>query len=428
MWERQGMKMKKKIIYHLIGLMLMVVLLSGCGIRGGGEEVREPVGTTSQDTALAGASAEKRPSQDSEASDKATPKPQEDYLKKDPMDELLGDPYGNHLKKGGEIALVIDGSLMDGGYNEALYRGTAMYALGAGVSFSCYKVDGDMPEDFQKAIRNAIEDKGRLIVCAGYNFQEAVGALQGEYPEISFLLIDGKPLDDKGEPVKIKDNVHCAVFREEEAGYEAGYLAVMEGYRKLGFVGGEKVPFVIRYGHGYLQGIDAAAQDMGLTDVTVNYWYAGTFEPNKEIREQAAGWYEDGTEIIFACGGALYESVLEAADEQDGMMIGVDVDQSDVSERILTSAIKDIRNAVISSLDDYYASGGHWSEEFAGQERYFGAENNSMGIPVYGTTWRFRNVTADDFYKVFAGLKKDGVVVSDEIDEQPQVSVAVKNF
>lgn len=352
-------------------------------------------------------------------------KKQKEAAQVDPMEELLRDHYGDYQEKGGEIAFVSDGVVMDGGYNEAIYEGVQMYALAAGVSFSYYNVEEDNLEGHIEIVEHAILNQAKVVVCAGYDFQEAVGELQDIYPEVSFLLIDGVPVDTQGESVEIEENVHCVSFKEEESGYLAGYMAVLEGYHNLGFIGGKEEPPVIRYGYGYLQGIDDAAREMELVDVTVNYWYAGTFQSAEEICEEAAQWYAEGTEIIFACGGFLYESVLEAANKEGGLLIGVDVDQNERSERILTSAVKDIANAVVISLDDYYAAGRKWSEVFAGQNVRYGVEDNCVGIPVLETEWRFKNVTMEKFYELYTQVRQGKISVSDETDRQPQVSVTV---
>ena len=42
----------------------------------------------------------------------------------------------------------------------------------------------------------------------------------------------------------------------------------------------------------------------------------------------AASWYQNGTEVIFGCGGAVGNSVMAAAQEKNAKVIGVDVDQS----------------------------------------------------------------------------------------------------
>lgn len=397
--------MKKRTIYYL-GIIFLAVMLMGCAGTGQQETLSEKTQADAENLDIQ--------------------KMQEYAEGIDSMEELLKDRYGDYQESGGEIAFVSDGTVMDGGYNEAIYEGIQMYALAAGVSFSYYNVEEDDFEGHLKSIEYAVSNKAEVVVCAGYDFQEAVGELQNIYPQVSFLLIDGVPSDIDGDPVEIEDNVHCVSFQEEDAGYLAGYLAVLEGCRSLGFIGGKEEPAVIRYGYGYLQGIDDAAQELALEDVTVNYWYAGTFQPNQEAYEKAMQWYEEGTEIIFVCGGFLYQSVLAAANAEDGLLIGVDVDQSEISKRFLTSAIKDIANAVVISLDNYYASGGKWSEEFAGQSVRYGIEDSCVGIPVLGTEWRFQNVTMQEFYEVYKQVKLEQITVSDEIDEQPQMSATVR--
>ena len=182
----------------------------------------------------------------------------------------------------------------------------------------------------------------------------------------------------------------------------------------------------MRYGYGYLQGIDAAAKDLSLEDVSVNYWYADTFLPDIAVREKADGWYANGTQIIFACGGGLYESVLEAAESQDGLLIGVDVDQSRISERFLTSAVKNIGAAVTDALDAYYASGG-WPDEDAGQVKRYGVEEGCSTIPVLDTQWRFKEIPTTLFFEIYKQMKRGDREVSDDISAPPQVAVEV-NF
>ena len=396
------MKMKKKMMYH-IACLLLAGALTGCAPSGQQEAI----------------------SKENDTEDTDIQQMQQEAAKIDPMKELLKDTYGDYQETGGEIAFVSDGVVMDGGYNETIYEGIQTYGLAAGASFSSYNMEEDHFEEPLEIINYAVSNQAKVVVCAGHDFSEAVGKLQDVYPEVSFLLIDGVPSDEKGEPVEIADNVHCVSFREEESGYLAGYMAVLEGYRSLGFIGGKEDPAVIRYGYGYLQGIDAAAGELELEDVAVNYWYSGAYQASEEVYEKAAGWYREGTELIFACGGSLYESVVEAAEDEDGLLIGVDVDQCEVSKRFLTSAVKDIANAVVLSLDDYYAAGKKWSEEYAGQSVRYGAESNCVGIPVLETEWRFKNVTMEKYYDIYAQMKQGKISVSDETDIRPQISVTV---
>lgn len=401
----------KKYKYGFAGLVL-VGLLAACGTPA--QEEAAPEAETSGET--------QPETEEAESSDQGI----EMSSWRESVQQMFEDPYGDYLETGGEIAFLTDGPVEDGGYNEAVYNGVRMYALGAGVSFSYYSADPNAPESYQEAAEKAVEENARLIVCAGDLFGETVGVLQETYPWISFLLIDSVPCDEEGKELPIADNVHCIRFHEEQAGYLAGYMAVWEGYRNLGFVGGREEPSVLRYGYGYLQGIDAAAKDLSLEDVTVRYWYADTFSQDIAVQERTEEWYENGVQIIFACGGGLYESVLEAAENQDGLMIGVDVDQSRVSNRFLTSAVKNIGQAVVTTLDEYYAVGG-WTEAEAGQVRSFGVEEGCAAIPVVDTEWRFKEIPRTHFFEIYKQMKRGDRMASDEISAPPQVDITV-NF
>lgn len=414
------------------GLLLAALFLPG---------ILTACGTPASETAAPGETPVDTPAQEDAVKEQEDTQGAETTSWRESVERMFEDPYGDYSVSGGEIALLTDGDVEDGGYNEAVYNGVRMYALGAGVSFSYYKVDPEVPESYGELMEKAIQDGAGLIVCAGYRFGEVVGELDSAYPQTSFLLVDAVPHNAADEEEPIQENVHCILFHEEQAGYLAGYMAVWEGYRSLGFIGGsflERVPLiteagyrkeeppVLRYGYGYLQGIDAAAKDLSLTDVTVNYWYADTFSADEAVREKAASWYEDGVQVIFACGGGLYESVLEAADEKDGLLIGVDVDQYRVSERFLTSAVKNIGTAVTDALDEYYAL-GKWSDKDAGQVRRYGVEEGCAAIPVVDTEWRFREIPVTHFFEIYKQMKRGDRTVSGAINAPPQVAVSV-NF
>ena len=407
--------LNKKIIKYKIGFagLAFAGLLTACGV-------------AEQETAAPGSDASMEISSE-EIGEEETGQGIEMSSWRESVQQMFEDPYGDYLETGGEIAFLTDGSVEDDDYNEAVYNGVRMYALGAGVSFSCYHADPNALESYQEAVVKAVTENAKLVICAGDLFGAAVGALQETYPQTSFLMIDSVPRNEEGEEIPIADNVHCIRFHEEQAGYLAGYMAVWEGYRNLGFVGGREEPAVLRYGYGYLQGIDAAAKDLSLEDVTVRYWYADTFSPDIAVRERADDWYESGVQIIFACGGGLYESVLEAAENQDGLLIGVDVDQSRISDRFLTSALKNVGQAVVIALDDYYAAGG-WTEAEAGQVRSYGVEEGCAAIPVVDTEWRFKEIPRTHFFEIYKQMKRGDRQVSAEIGELPQMTCITVNY
>lgn len=338
-----------------------------------------------------------------------------------------GDKNHSYMESGGEVALVIGmGVLSDSGYNQAAYEGTQIYAQAADVSYSYYEPLENTPEAYKDAVLKAIDNNARLIICAGPHFEQAVGSLQNTYDNIYFLLVDGVPRDSSDAPIPIAPNVHCITYHEEEAGYLAGYMAVLEGYKNLGFIGGEQIPSVQRYGYGYLQGIDDAAAILNISDeISVEYWYADTFFPNQETEDISLEWYQNGTQIIFACGGSIYESILPSASSCGGRLIGADENQNGISDLFLTSAIKGVKSSVITALDDFYAAGNTWPDEMAGEVISYGAAQKCIELPISSETWRFQNAGLKDYLQILASLKAGNIQISAETDTPPETDISV---
>ncbi len=263
---------------------------------------------------------------------------------------------------GYEIAMITDkGNIDDKSFNQGTWEGIEKYAKEKGITYNYYKPTEVTTDAYVASIDLAVQGGAKIIVCPGFLFEPAIFVAQDTYPDIKFVLIDGDPNDgdySKGAPTyKRNDNVYSIFFAEEQAGFLAGYAAVKDGYRKLGFMGGMAVPAVVRFGYGYVQGCEVAAKELGLKkgDVQIMYNYTGGFEATPEAQTLAASWYSSGTEVIFGCGGKVGNSVFSAAEAAAGKAIGVDVDQSFESETVITSAMKGVGNAAYSALTDYYA-------------------------------------------------------------------------
>lgn len=360
-----------------------------------------------------------------------TPEPESDSSSAVTKENIWNDktlPYKDQYRENdGQIVFVMNASpLLDGNYNETLFSGVQQYAFAAENTYSYYKSPTNSIADTTDTLNQAIEGENcRLVVVTGSNFNVALGSAMSEHPEISFLLIGGHPQNEKGENIPLASNVHCITFHEEEAGYLAGYLSVLDGYRSFGFIGGEDSKAVVSYGSGFLQGIDDAAYDAGcISDIQVRYWYSGVYKPADEIYDKASSWYADGCQIIFACGGSLYESVLLAAEESGQKMIGVDVNQNTLSENVLTSAMIGLDHAVVIALDDFFAH-RTWSDSFAGATSAYGVSEFCATLPM--DPWRFQNVTLDDYATLINQLRNGDATVSTAPPAELQLKVNV-NF
>ena len=178
------------------------------------------------------------------------------------------------------------------------------------------------------------------------------------------------------------------------------------------------VPAVIRYGYGYIQGADAAAAEMGV-DIEINYTYGGQFFGSPEITAKMEGWYQAGTEIVFACGGGIYTSALEAAEKNNGKVIGVDSDQGGISPLIVTSAMKLLKDAVVSALNGLNA--GEW-EKFGGKQTVYDLTmGDVVGLPTAEASWRFSTFTVEEYNALKAKIADGTVTISNNTEALPAV-------
>ncbi len=295
-----------------------------------------------------------------------------------------------------EIALITDvGTIDDKSFNQGAWEGVVAYAEEADKTYKYYKPAEKSDDAYLTSIDLAVKAGAKIIVCPGFLFEVPVFNAQDKYPEVKFIILDGNPHAGDYNPV-VKENTLSIFYAEQEAGFLAGYAAVKDGYKKLGFMGGMAVPAVVRFGYGYVQGAEQAAKELGLADgeVEIKYTYVGNFDASPENMAKAAAWYNEGTEIIFACGGAVGNSVMKAAETAGTKVIGVDVDQSAESETVITSSMKNLTKSVYDALTENYAG------EFQGGEILtLDATVGGVQLPMENSRFAtFSQADYDDIY------------------------------
>ncbi len=319
-----------------------------------------------------------------------------------------------------QVAFITDvGQLKDKSFNQGTYDGVKLYADENEKSYKYYQPSGGdaaTDEDRIDAIKLACENGAEVVVAAGFMQGTALAATAEAYPDVHFIFIDGFPLN--GSDGEVLKNVAAIYFQEEQAGYLAGYATVKEGYTKLGFMGGGggTNPACQRFGYGFAQGAEAAAKEMGVKiDLNYSWLYGASFSASPELQTLAAGWYQNGTEVIFACGGSMFASISAAASAEDGKVVGVDSDQSFESNTVITSAMKGVAEAAMWAAGKHYA--GEW-DEIGGVSTGLGADGNAVGLPT--DTWSMQKFTVDDYEKLFAEVVAGTVEVSSELVLAPE--------
>jgi basic membrane protein A len=259
----------------------------------------------------------------------------------------------------------------------------------------------------------AVRGGAKVIVTPGFLFEVPVFIAQDRYPDVNFILVDGSPHSADYSTFKTGKNAVGVHYAEDQAGFLAGYAVVKDGYRRLGFVGGMAVPAVVRFGYGFIQGAEYAAAELGLAAgaITVNYHYTGGFAATPEAQTLAASWYNNGVEVIFACGGAVGNSVMAAAEQAGKKVIGVDVDQSSESPTVITSAMKGLGESVYSCISDYYA--GKFP---GGQTLVFSAVNQGVGLPMSSS--KFQSFDNNDYFNIFQKLSGGSIPRMEDLDSE----------
>ncbi len=357
-----------------------------------------------------------------------------------------------------KVAMITDyGDITDQSFNQTTYEACKEYCESKGITFTYYKPAGDSTPERVAMVDAAVADGYNIIVMPGYAFGGTIVETCETYPDVKFIALDvglgdiletavtnaGEQYDFNPDNWNLADyldisNVYCAVYQEELSGYMAGYAAVKMGYKHLGFLGGMAVPAVMRYGYGFLQGVDAAAAELNIADqITVEYAYGNQFHGDADITAAMDTWYgEKKVEVVFACGGGIFTSAAEAAAKVNAKVIGVDVDQAAIIDgtygegMTVTSAMKGLAPAVKDALSDIIEN-NNWAN-YAGKIVTLGLVSedptaNYVQIPMETTQWS-DSFTQEDYKTLVAGMLDGTIKVSNATDAMPKVSVTVNDL
>ena len=313
-----------------------------------------------------------------------------------------------------ELALVTDlGTIDDKSFNQGSWEGLVQYAKEKNITHKYYQPAEQSDDSYLTTIDLAVRGGAKLVVTPGFLFEVPIFTAQDRYPNVSFVLVDGVPHSADYSTFKTAKNVVGVLYAEDQAGFLAGYAAVKDGNRSLGFVGGMAVPAVVRFGYGFIQGAEYAAQELKLAPgaITISYHYTGGFAATPEAQTLAASWYNNGMDVIFACGGAVGNSVMAAAEQAGKKVIGVDVDQSGESPTVITSAMKGLQPSVYACIAGFY------SNKFpGGQTLVFDAANSGVGLPM--STSKFKTFSKADYDAIFKKLADGSIPRMDNLDSE----------
>ena len=246
-----------------------------------------------------------------------------------------------------KVGLVFDvGGLGDKSFNDAAHRGLMKAKNELGVTVQ-YIEPGD-GSDRESALRQRAAAGDQLVIGVGFVFSDDITKLATQFPDTKFACID-YTLPQGVE--KTPPNLVGLRFREHEGSFLVGAVAGrVTKTKKVGFVGGMKIPLIRKFEAGYEAGVKQVCPDC-----TILSAYAGTepkaFADPTKGKELALAQYARGVDIVYHASGKTGDGVFDAAKEQKKMAIGVDSDQFHVAPCcVLTSMIKKVDVAVFDTI------------------------------------------------------------------------------
>jgi basic membrane protein A len=277
-------------------------------------------------------------------------------------------------KKKIRIAMVTDiGGLNDRSFNALAYKGlkTAKSSLGADIRVLTSKSNADYVPNLSTLARQKYD----LVIAVGFLMADATSKVAKSFPNVNFAIIDDSQSALKGKPA----NVEGLLFKEQESGYLAGYLAGLYvkkkgGKQVISSVGGQKIPPVDHYIAGY----QAGAKKSNPAVKTLNE-YSQDFVDQAKCKEIALNQIGQGAQVVFQVAGQCGLGALDAAKEKNVQGIGVDADQAYLGSHILTSAVKKIDNAVLATVKELQA--GSFKK---GTDATFDIKSGGAGIGKIG--------------------------------------------
>jgi basic membrane protein A len=268
-----------------------------------------------------------------------------------------------------KVGLITDlGQLDDEGFNELAYRGLQRAERELGIQGRV--VESRSSADYVPNMTALVRQGFDLIIGIGFAQGPAIAKAATRYPDRSFAIADVDQSGLKGKP----ENVEGLLFKEQEVGYLAGYLAALaakrDGADAVSAVGGFKEPPVDRFIAGYRAGAEKA-----VPGTKVTWAYSSDWEDQAKCKELALNQIAAGSKVVFQVAGECGLGALNAAKEKNVWGIGVDADQSFLGRHVLTSALKGVDEAVfltIKAVQDGTFAGG--------RNAIFGLDQNGVGL------------------------------------------------
>ena len=308
-------------------------------------------------------------------------------------DDKKEDTAVNYTYEIGFLTASPDISIDDGDRIEAACNGVRQFAEEHGKTYKYYEAEKADAKAQAERVGDAVNEGVKYIVAAGPEVKKGIAQAQKKYKDVTFIYLDGS-LEQVG------DNCVTVRFKPEQAGFLAGYSAVLEGKNRLAYLSEGKDKDAVSYGYGFLQGANVAAARFG-NYVVVHHKYGTGDESEKEIKQIAKNWYDGGVDAVFTYGKNVFEAVTDEAKQNDKVVIASNTSQN-YSKTVITSARKCYEDVVAAQLQAAYDGAFK-----GGKSLTMSVKNTGVGLDMEKS--KFQYFTKEQYKDICKDLK-DGTV------------------
>lgn len=268
-----------------------------------------------------------------------------------------------------KISMVTDtGGVNDKSFNQSSWEGLQNFAekTGAKVSY----IESTQETDYTTNIDKQVDEGNQLVWGIGFAMANAIQEAADMNDDVNFAIVDNAYEE-------VPENVTCVTFNAQDSSFMVGYAAGLTTKTdSVGFVGGVSSAIIDQFEYGYRAGVQYAAKELG-KEIKVDAQYADSFTDAAKGKAIATAMYSNGCDIVFHAAGGVGIGVIEAAQEADKFVIGVDTDQSNLAPKnVLTSALKRV-DVAVANISEKFANG----DKIGGQVFTYGLKDGGVGIP-----------------------------------------------
>lgn len=234
-------------------------------------------------------------------------------------------------------------------------------------------VRGSSQAQVVRGLRSCAEERTGITIGVGYGMATAVDQVATAFPHAAFAIVGVDVRTLRHRPA----NVEGLLFRDEQAGYLAGYAAGLwakeHGGAAVGSVGALDIPPIEQAVAGFQFGAKRAYPGIK----TLN-GYSDSFSAPAACEKRALAQIEDGAVVEFQVAGACGLGVLAAAHAKGILGIGFGTDQSSRGSFVLTSALERVDVVVEAAIRAARAG-----SLVGGSNVSFGARDGGIGFGAW---------------------------------------------